>query len=91
MTCHKGESTVLCARSTLLIEGSGISLTDLALSGLDDAGAVGADEPCRRLLPERVLDLDHVLLRDALGDAHHQGDLILLQTRSNNGAGKVFR
>ena len=47
------------------------SPTDLALIRLDDTGAVGADKARRRLLLERVLDLGHVLLRDALRDAHY--------------------
>ncbi len=43
---------------------------DLALAGLDDAGAVGADQARLRLL-EHLLHLDHVVLGDALRDAHH--------------------
>jgi hypothetical protein len=47
---------------------------DLALLGLDDAGAVGPDDSGLVLGLECVLDLDHVLLRDAIGDHHHQFD-----------------
>lgn len=46
-------------------------LTNFTLSGLDDARAVRTNETRRGLLFERVLDLRHVLLWDALRDAHH--------------------
>jgi hypothetical protein len=49
---------------------------DLAFSGLDDSGAVGADEA--GLGPvQLVLDLHHVVLRDPFRDAHNEGDLRL--------------
>ena len=50
---------------------------DLALSGLDDAGAVRANELGGGLLAEGPLDLGHVLLGNALRDAHRERDLRL--------------
>ena len=48
---------------------------DLALARRDDTGAVGPDEPGCALAGQRVLDTNHVLLRDAFGDAHDERDL----------------
>mmetsp|Transcript_70038 Transcript_70038/g.200722 ORF Transcript_70038/g.200722 Transcript_70038/m.200722 type:complete len:230 (-) Transcript_70038:437-1126(-) len=42
----------------------------LALAGLDDSGAIRADEAALALASEGMLDLHHVLLGDALGDAN---------------------
>ena len=42
-------------------------------SYINNAGAVGADEARGALAQQLVFDLDHVLLGDALCDAHHQG------------------
>mmetsp|Transcript_104385 Transcript_104385/g.271746 ORF Transcript_104385/g.271746 Transcript_104385/m.271746 type:complete len:264 (-) Transcript_104385:457-1248(-) len=42
----------------------------LALARLDDAGAIRADEAALALAHQGVLDLHHVLLGDALGDAN---------------------
>mmetsp|Transcript_102974 Transcript_102974/g.330312 ORF Transcript_102974/g.330312 Transcript_102974/m.330312 type:complete len:225 (+) Transcript_102974:67-741(+) len=42
----------------------------LALARLDDAGAIRADEATLALAREGMLDLHHVLLGDALGDAN---------------------
>lgn len=39
---------------------------------VDDSWAVGTDEAGGVLAQELVFDPHHVLLRDALGDAHHQ-------------------
>ncbi|KAJ8554601.1 hypothetical protein ON010_g9882 [Phytophthora cinnamomi] len=58
----------------------------LALTGLDDAGAVGADEARLVLVAQVPLDLDHVLLRDALGDGHDQRDLGLDGLNDRRGA-----
>ena len=44
---------------------------DLALAGLDDARAVGPDQARLALVLQYLLHLDHVVLRDALRDAHH--------------------
>mmetsp|Transcript_1043 Transcript_1043/g.2215 ORF Transcript_1043/g.2215 Transcript_1043/m.2215 type:complete len:308 (-) Transcript_1043:14-937(-) len=63
-----------------------------ALTRLDDAGAIGADEAALILPHEGVLDLHHVLLRDALGDANNQWDFGLqrLENRSSSrGRGDV--
>ena len=59
---------------TLLVDMTGHN-TDLALAGGNDARAVGADKAGLALSDQGVLHLHHVLLRDALGDAHNQGDL----------------
>lgn len=64
--------------------GKGL-LTNLALSGLDDTGAVGPNKARGGLLLERVLDLSHILLWDALRNAHHQWDLILSSASRNKG------
>mmetsp|Transcript_50207 Transcript_50207/g.132147 ORF Transcript_50207/g.132147 Transcript_50207/m.132147 type:complete len:342 (-) Transcript_50207:14-1039(-) len=48
---------------------------NLALARLDDAGAVGADQARFGLREEGLLDLDHILLRDALRDANDQRHL----------------
>ena len=45
--------------------------TDLALAGLDDAGAVRANQPRFALVLQNFLHLHHVVLGDALCDAHH--------------------
>src|SRR5581483_8945756 len=47
---------------------------DLPGAGGDQAGAVGAEAPRRRVAAEEVLDPDHVLDRDALRDAHDERD-----------------
>ncbi len=44
---------------------------NLALAGLDDAGAVGANQPRFALVLQNLLHLHHVVLGDALCDAHH--------------------
>ena len=43
----------------------------------NDSRAVGTNEPGFLLPAKGVLNPDHVLLGDALGDAYHQGDLSL--------------
>ena len=45
---------------------------DLTFIGRDDAGAVGANQPCPRAT-KGALHLVHIEHRDALGDADHQG------------------
>ena len=45
------------------------------LSGSDDTGAVGTNEPGLVLRLERVDHLDHVVLGDSLSDGHDQGNL----------------
>src|SRR5690348_827686 len=47
---------------------------DLRLAGSDQARAVGADQARVRVTAEEILDPDHVLDRDALGDAYDQRD-----------------
>jgi hypothetical protein len=47
---------------------------DLTLIGLDDPGAVWTNHPGGMLRTEGVLDLDHIVLRDAIGDDHHETD-----------------
>lgn len=54
-------------------------LTDLAFFGLDDTRAIGADQARLRLLPQCILDLGHILLRNALRDAYYQWHLVLQQ------------
>lgn len=49
--------------------------SDLALSRADDSGAVGSNQAGLVLGEEGLLDLDHVLLGNTLGDAHGEGDL----------------
>ena len=44
---------------------------DLALAGLNDAGAVRADEPRRGLPLQMIFHFDHVVLRHALGDGFY--------------------
>lgn len=48
---------------------------DLAALRGDDAGAVGADQTALALTQQRVFDADHVVLGDALSDAHNQSHL----------------
>ena len=48
---------------------------NFAFARLDNARAIGPDETRRRLRGQRLANLDHVLLGDALGDAHGQRDL----------------
>jgi len=45
--------------------------------GVDDSGAVRADQPSDVLTLERVFDLGHVHLRDSLGDGDDQWDLCI--------------
>ena len=52
-----------------------LSRQHLNLSGSDDPGAVGTNEPGLVLRLERVDHLDHVVLRDSLSDGHDQGNL----------------
>lgn len=42
---------------------------------IDDSWTVGANEAGVALAQELMFDSHHVLLGDALSDAHHQGDL----------------
>ncbi len=58
--------------------------------GSNDARAVGSDEPGLALSDEGVLDLDHVDLGDALGDADDQRHLIL-HGLHDGGTGKWWR
>lgn len=59
---------------------------DFALPGLNDARAVRSDEAGLGLLVEVPLHLDHVLLRNALGDGHHERDLGLDGVDDSSGA-----
>jgi hypothetical protein len=60
---------------------------DLALVGLDDAGAVGPDHAAGLLGAQHVLDPHHVVLGDAVRDDHHQLDLRL--DGLDDGAGRA--
>mmetsp|Transcript_11109 Transcript_11109/g.26212 ORF Transcript_11109/g.26212 Transcript_11109/m.26212 type:complete len:306 (+) Transcript_11109:112-1029(+) len=62
----------------------------LALTRLDDARAVRTNQARLVLAHQCMLDLHHVLLRDALGDAHDQRDLSLqgLEHRGGRGGGR---
>mmetsp|Transcript_22445 Transcript_22445/g.39819 ORF Transcript_22445/g.39819 Transcript_22445/m.39819 type:complete len:372 (+) Transcript_22445:906-2021(+) len=51
--------------------------TDLAFSGLNDTGAVGADKAGPGLLAHDLLDLDHVVLGNTLSDADNEVNLSL--------------
>ena len=71
---------------TLLVDVPGHD-ADLALLGLDDTGAVRADQARLVLALHDVLHAQHVVLGNALRDTHDQGDL-----RSHglqNGAGSA--
>ena len=57
--------------ATWLVDVAGHD-ADLARARCDDAWAVGPNQPGLALPQEGVLDLDHVLLGDSLGDAHDQ-------------------
>eukprot|EP00050_Salpingoeca_kvevrii_P006215 m.288062 g.288062 ORF g.288062 m.288062 type:complete len:325 (+) comp11893_c0_seq1:162-1136(+) len=63
---------------------------NLAGARLDDAGAVGADEARLVLADEGVLDTDHVLLGNALGDADGKGNFSL-DGLHNGGTSKLGR
>mmetsp|Transcript_52783 Transcript_52783/g.115792 ORF Transcript_52783/g.115792 Transcript_52783/m.115792 type:complete len:241 (-) Transcript_52783:344-1066(-) len=60
--------------------------SDLALTRLDDARAIGPNQPSLRLCHQRLLDLNHVLLRDALRDAHNKRNLSI-ESLQDGGSG----
>mmetsp|Transcript_63393 Transcript_63393/g.151303 ORF Transcript_63393/g.151303 Transcript_63393/m.151303 type:complete len:377 (+) Transcript_63393:60-1190(+) len=60
----------------------------LGLAWLDDAWAVGSDQSALVLADQSVLDLHHVLLGNALSDAHNQRNLSLQCFQHSTGCGR---